>query len=354
MARLSFLYYALFAALTTSSWASGTCKARDPSCPTGTKAIQCSSQISKLKLARITCSTPSTTVIKTVTIKPTTTKTESITSSRTIFITNKSVVTSTVTSTVPVTEKETITTTETVFTHTETTSVSIITIPGSRQEPCSVVEDTNPQGQKVKRKRGNNIGSLDASCSCLLTTTKLCGKSTSTTTITLPTSTKTIKKTVSKTTTTIYFDKSTSTKTITVESTITSTATESVTTTSVTATSTAAETVEEIVEIPYSPCDPIEIISGVSTANTNGLTLVETPSESLADCCRQCFSNKNCALYTRSPYDDGTCSIWYVTPEAWRSGCATESCDWGNSRQEFNRGSNSYGLGRCVSAAEQN
>ncbi|KAF3109475.1 hypothetical protein TWF569_007637 [Orbilia oligospora] len=342
MARFLFSY-TLFASLIATAFATKFCKAQpNPSCPTvGARALQCSSQVSKLKLKRTTCTAPSTTVTKTATIKPSTTKTVSITLSRTIVITNRSIATRTITTTIPTVKEETITTTETFFTHGETTSTSTITETAPVFETCKAAPSG---GAKLRKRRICTSSTLSPSCSCHLTVTKRSGKATVTKTIRLPTSTKIITKTVSKTTTTISFTGSTYTQTVTVQSTIsTFTTTESVATTSTTSTSTGIAETTQIA--PYSPCEDPYLITRVSAARPQGLTWDINPSDSLSDCCRQCYHGKNCAYFARA--EDGMCTVWFVTPEAPVFGCATDSCDWGWYREEFEDGEFSYGPGRC-------
>ncbi|KAK6333415.1 hypothetical protein TWF718_011228 [Orbilia javanica] len=301
--------------------------------------------ILELKLKRTTRTIPSTTSTKTVTIKPSTTKTVSATSYRTVVVTSQSITTSIVTETIPVVAEETTTEIETVFTYAETTSTTTITETAPEQEPCVV-----QAGDRLKKRRICKSSTLAASCSCHLTVTKRSGKATVTKTTTLPTSTKVITRTVSKPTTTVSFIGSTYTKTVTVTNIIsTSTTTESSVTTSTT--STSVETAEATTRLPWVPCENPEIVTGISFPSEAGHTWDITPSESLSDCCRQCFEARNCAYYVRG--DDGMCKIWFVTPDAWRFGCATETCDWGFSRQDLGGGSASFGPGRCIAYGSQ-
>ncbi|KAF3314880.1 hypothetical protein TWF173_004405 [Orbilia oligospora] len=168
--------------------------------------------------------------------------------------------------------------------------------------------------------------------SCHLTVTKRSGRATVTKTIRLPTSTKFITKTVYKITTTISFAGSTYTQTVTIQSAIsTFTTTESVSTTSTTSTSTEIAETTQIA--PYSPCEDPYILTEVSAARPQGLTWDTNPSDSLSDCCRQCYHGKNCAYFARA--EDGMCTVWLVTPEAPVFGCATDSCDWGRYHEGF-------------------
>ncbi|KAF3185594.1 hypothetical protein TWF106_011076 [Orbilia oligospora] len=84
----------------------------------------------------------------------------------------------------------------------------------------------------------------------------------------------------------------------------------------------------------------------VSAARPQGLTWDTNSSDSLSDCCRQCYHGKNCAYFARA--EDGMCTVWFVTPKAPVFGCATDSCDWGGYREGFQPdGEFSYGPGRC-------
>ncbi|KAF1972585.1 hypothetical protein BU23DRAFT_569099 [Bimuria novae-zelandiae CBS 107.79] len=324
----------LVIATAQASAATGVCGNQPKSCAhlPISSAKACSSIISKSKLKIATCSKPSTTVTRTSTISPKTTKivtkTQTLTLNKPTIVqrtvltiaTQTSVSQTTVVETRTTTDQTTLTMPETetaIETNTVTTTTTSFSNVPYQPETCQVVPS-------VIKRGGYNVG-LPVTAPATSPRPKL----------KKPTATFTLTKYVAQTT--VKYDtktadvQRTSTAVDAVVSTYTSITSVGISETA-TATSTTTETITEeetttavaVETVQANPCDNPTLFTAVRPSFPIAIAGARSDSTSPQDCCDRCFGGNVGCLFWR--YANRICAQYVIPNAATAFSWVTDSC----------------------------
>ncbi|KAK6331458.1 hypothetical protein TWF730_004540 [Orbilia blumenaviensis] len=293
-------------------------------------SVTCASLISKSALARPSCTSCTSTIVRTTTTRLTTVKTATILTTRTIVVTKPTVA---------------IITRTNVVTRVSTSVVTSISWKRTTRTTTTTISTTTTlPSQTCLSRRALDIRQVATTfpkiCSCYLTATRQTGIYTiQLTSFLLPNATSSVRITSTKTTTSTRVTTTRTSQVISLRTTVRVTSSTVVRTSSTTivSTRTARQTFA-------AACTAALVISRQpSTANLENAAAVKV--RDFKECCNRCFSAEGCNSYE---YRDASkdCILRYSKQSA---GCETRYCPLG--KQIFNQGNAAsgrvWGTGPC-------